>query len=191
MGRNHLLNIPNALSVYRIAVLPFLLWNIAQENLQTFVLLLTISFITDILDGFIARRWNQQTKLGSRLDSIADMGTYLAALAGVVIFKPQFTEKYSVELLILIVLYLLPLLISLLKFGKIPGLHLYSSKVTAYLQAIFIIILLLQNSNALFFYLILIVSYLSYLEEIIVILILPEPRANAKSIFSVMNNKFD
>ena len=68
--------IPNFLSVSRIALcLPLLL--VDAMTLPFWVLYL-IAGLTDILDGFLARRWGVESKFGARLDSLADFVFVLA-----------------------------------------------------------------------------------------------------------------
>lgn len=74
------INIPNILSFYRILSFPFVLYFALSKQENTFVILLAINLVTDILDGFIARRFNMQTELGARMDSIADIGVYISAI---------------------------------------------------------------------------------------------------------------
>ena len=69
--------IPNFLSASRIALcLPLLL--VDAMTLPFWVLYL-IAGLTDILDGFLARRWGVESKFGARLDSLADFVFVLAA----------------------------------------------------------------------------------------------------------------
>ena len=58
-----------------------------SEERTLFIVLLCISFVTDVLDGLMARTWNLCTKIGSRLNSIADELTYVAALVGIFQFE--------------------------------------------------------------------------------------------------------
>ena len=68
--------IPNILSASRIALcLPLLL--VDAMTLPFWVLYL-IAGLTDILDGFLARRWGVESKFGARLDSLADFVLVLA-----------------------------------------------------------------------------------------------------------------
>ena len=63
-------HIPNILSETRIALcLPLLL---VDAMTVPFWVLYVIAGTTDILDGFLARRWGVESKLGARLDSLAD-----------------------------------------------------------------------------------------------------------------------
>ena len=68
--------IPNLLSVSRIALcLPLLL---VDAMTMPFWVLYLIAGLTDILDGFLARRWGVESKFGARLDSLADFVFVLA-----------------------------------------------------------------------------------------------------------------
>src|SRR5580765_5064165 len=71
--------IPNILSLYRIIIFPFIFYLLVTKNESLFSLFITISLITDILDGLIARLFKMQTKIGAKLDSWADTGTYILA----------------------------------------------------------------------------------------------------------------
>jgi len=62
--------IPNLLSASRIALcLPLLLVDAMTVPFWT---LYVIAGLTDILDGFLARRWGVESKFGAKLDSMAD-----------------------------------------------------------------------------------------------------------------------
>jgi len=65
-------NVPNFLSFLRIALVPVFLWFLLEEMFVTAVTILAIAGLTDFLDGFLARKLNQTTKLGKMLDPVAD-----------------------------------------------------------------------------------------------------------------------
>jgi len=65
-------NIPNMLSFLRIALVPVFLWFLLDEFFIAAILILALAGLTDFLDGFIARKLNQTTKLGKLLDPVAD-----------------------------------------------------------------------------------------------------------------------
>ena len=90
--------IPNVLSLYRLLMFPVLLVMIFQEAENWFALFFCINLFTDVLDGFIARRFNQQSEIGIMLDSWADFGSYLLAIIGMVHFHPEVHERYPVWL---------------------------------------------------------------------------------------------
>ena len=86
-------NIPNCLSLVRLALLP--VFSVLYLNsdrdpalLWWSLAVLAFSGITDLLDGVIARRFNQITEIGKLLDPIADKLTQVAVLVCVVIRNP-------------------------------------------------------------------------------------------------------
>lgn len=78
---NQILTIPNLLSLVRLALIPIMIWLYVkeQEYLWTGILII-LSGLTDVVDGFIARRFNMVSDLGKILDPIADKLTQCAML---------------------------------------------------------------------------------------------------------------
>ncbi len=70
--RNQNLTVPNALSVLRILLVPPFAWCFLTDRIQWAVALLLLSGVSDMLDGLIARKFNQITELGKILDPFAD-----------------------------------------------------------------------------------------------------------------------
>ncbi len=66
------LNIPNTLTILRIALIPIFITAIIYGRYSYALYLFAIAAITDVLDGLIARMKNQKTKLGTFLDPLAD-----------------------------------------------------------------------------------------------------------------------
>jgi CDP-diacylglycerol--glycerol-3-phosphate 3-phosphatidyltransferase (EC 2.7.8.5) len=74
-GRKEIFNLPNSITLLRICVIPVLFLILLSPG-RTLSLLIAIVFIiaalTDLLDGYIARRYGMVTKIGKFLDPIAD-----------------------------------------------------------------------------------------------------------------------
>jgi cardiolipin synthase len=70
--KGEVLNIPNFLSFLRIALVPVFLWFLLEEMFVSAITVLAIAGLTDFLDGYLARKLNQTTKLGKMLDPVAD-----------------------------------------------------------------------------------------------------------------------
>ena len=91
------LNLPNLLALFRIALAPLMLWFFIDRNNPIFSswhpswfdyfagLIFVIASVTDFFDGYIARAWNQMTKLGGILDPLADKMLVLAAFLGLLV----------------------------------------------------------------------------------------------------------
>jgi cardiolipin synthase len=79
------LTVPNLLSALRLLLVPVFLWLILiDQNLLAFAVLAFSSF-TDWLDGYLARKLNQMSRLGQLLDPAADRLFILASLLGLAI----------------------------------------------------------------------------------------------------------
>ncbi len=86
--KENFLNVSNSLSVLRIILLPFFFYysklyaaDPGNDRLMAIVVVLIVfAVLSDFLDGYLARRWHQETKMGRYLDPIADKTTSLVAL---------------------------------------------------------------------------------------------------------------
>ena len=79
---DELLTIPNMLSIFRLLLIPVIvyLYCFKHDNLWTVILVVFSSF-TDVVDGFIARRFNMITDFGKFLDPLADKATQVTVIA--------------------------------------------------------------------------------------------------------------
>lgn len=77
--------VPNILSFLRLALVPVFLWLIIVGQDGWALLVLVVSSLTDYLDGVIARRFRQITRLGQLLDPAADRLFIFAALIGLTV----------------------------------------------------------------------------------------------------------
>ncbi len=83
MAKEPVLTIPNALSFVRLLLVPVFLWLVlGPEHDELALLVLVVSGVTDYLDGKLARRLNQTTKIGAILDPVADRLYILAVVVG-------------------------------------------------------------------------------------------------------------
>lgn len=84
---------------------------------------------TDFFDGYLARRRGQESKIGARLDSLADNLLLISAMAWIELLHPEILSQNTVLVVATFALYLASLSVGLLKFHQLGNLHLYSSKV--------------------------------------------------------------
>lgn len=72
-------NLPNALSVLRLAVAAPCVWALGQGRTSLALALLLLAAALDLADGAVARRWRWETPLGGALDAWADAAVLLPA----------------------------------------------------------------------------------------------------------------
>ena len=74
-------HIPNLLTMLRFVLIPFIVWYLSIGNYILAFMFLTISGLTDVLDGFIARKFNFITNFGKLIDPLADKATQVSVLS--------------------------------------------------------------------------------------------------------------
>ncbi len=86
------MNLPNFLTILRFIAVPFFIFLLFQPSLNLRIVALVIFFvaaITDLADGYLARKWNQETELGKFLDPLADKVLVLGAFITFIFLSDQ------------------------------------------------------------------------------------------------------
>ena len=79
--KNKIITIPNALSFFRLCLIPVIVWQyVGAHNYLVALYLLALSGLTDIADGIIARNFNMISDFGKAFDPVADKLTQIAVL---------------------------------------------------------------------------------------------------------------
>ena len=187
-GEN-VLNVPNMISLYRLLAFPVILYMALTNRESTYVVLLCISLVSDVLDGWIARRFNLETKFGAALDNLADICTYAMAILGIFVFKWTEIQPHAWILYLFLGLFILSYIVAFARFGKIPGLHLYSAVSAGYVQSIFFFILFVFGFNVWIYYIALGWGVIAYIEKTLVLLRLDEIRGGVKGLYWLMREQ--
>lgn len=74
-------HVPNILTIIRFLLIPIIITFALQDDYIATIIVLTISGLTDILDGYIARRFNFISDFGKLMDPLADKATQITILA--------------------------------------------------------------------------------------------------------------
>jgi cardiolipin synthase len=80
--KEQFLTVPNLLSMLRLAFVPVFLYLLLSERYLSAIVVLALSSLTDYLDGYFARKFNQVTRLGQLLDPAADRLYIFSTLVG-------------------------------------------------------------------------------------------------------------
>ncbi len=88
--RYKILTIPNVLSFFRLCLIPVFVWTYCEKkDYMLTALAVFVSGLTDVVDGFIARRFHMVSEFGKAFDPIADKLTQLALLICLLTRFPQ------------------------------------------------------------------------------------------------------
>jgi cardiolipin synthase len=182
--------IVNGITLYRLIAAPVMIVLIFTGNIEIFKWLLPVSFFTDMVDGYLARKFKVISIIGTKLDSIADDLTIVAAIVGLFVLEPQFIREEIIWIGVLLVLFLFQTILALIKYRKLSGFHTYSAKVSALLQGCFLILIfLLREPVYPLFYLAAILTSIDLIEEVILIFLLPKWEADVKGVYWVLKRK--
>ena len=182
-------NIADWFSFYRILIVPVLLLFIALGFREVFAWLLLISYSTDAIDGFLARKLNISSSRGSQLDSLGDQITLFVAFVGIVVFETEFMKENFLLILIAFVPYIIQMIIAYRKYGKATAFHTYLAKLSAIVQSVFILWLLFFEPVYWLFYLMIAVGIVETIEEITLIYMYDNWVDSVKGIYWALRDK--
>ena len=131
------MNPANVMTSLRILIVPFLAYAAFARNEVLFLSLFIFGGLTDVLDGFLARRFGQHTSWGSSLDTIADMLFYPVGLL-CTIFVPAFAQHWQIILAVLLIMGVSMAICALR--GTFHAVHRWPSKIASGALFLFILI---------------------------------------------------
>ena len=182
-------NIADWFSFYRIAAAPFLLALIWFDQQLIFTWFLLISYSTDAIDGFLARKLNIASARGSQLDSFGDQITLIVGLIGLFYFETHFIKTNFILILVAFVPYVIQMVIAYLKYGKATAFHTYLAKLSAVVQSVFILWSLFFTPEYVLFYVMIGIGLLETFEEITLIYMYDTWASDVKGIYWAQRDK--
>lgn len=169
--------IPNIISGIRILLSLILLY---FHSGLGFWIIYFICGISDMFDGFLARKFQVTSKQGEVLDTIADMT--LVAIVAIIILPSIFLPMWIWSIIILIGwIKICTIVIGYYKFHTFASIHTYGYKLTSFALFFYLPFFLVQPSF--FLYILLAVALLSAIEELLLQFLLKEVSRDSKSIF--------
>jgi len=182
-------NIADWFSFYRILAAPFLLALILFDQRLIFTWLLLVSYSTDAIDGYLARKLKITSSRGSQLDSFGDQITLIVGLIGLFYFETDFIKTNLVLILIAFVPYIIQMIIAYFKYGKATAFHTYLAKLSAVVQSVFILWSLFFSPEYSLFYIMITIGLLETFEEITLIFMYDNWASDVKGIYWAYRDK--
>ena len=183
-----LLTLPNLLTSVRFITAPIMLYLAWNDYGLAFMSVLAFAFLTDILDGLAARLTGQVTEFGTRLDTWADLATYLTIGFGSWWLWSDIVHREDLYLYAIITCYLVPAVLGMIKFGSYPSYHTWGVKVAAVFIGVSLYPLFLADIAwplrlSVFIY------ALAAIEEVAITLCLDKLQSNVGTIWHVLRQK--
>jgi CDP-diacylglycerol--glycerol-3-phosphate 3-phosphatidyltransferase len=175
---NKMKSLANYISAARIILVLSLV--LTEPLSAAFFTIYILSGISDMLDGYIARKTHTESKLGEKLDSAADL---IMVTVLIILLYPVIDPPFSILLWVFIIGFIrvVSLIIVFVKYKTFAVLHTYGNKATGFILLVFP--LLLKITSDVTMYVVCVIASISSAEELVIHLFSNELQPNRKSIF--------
>ena len=182
--------LPAALVVFRALVSPLLVWD-AWDGMVTgwFLAVFSAAFLSDVLDGMIARRLGVSTSRLRYADTWADITLYLAVLLSAWLTHKATLMTLGWPFALLLASTAASWGVDLLRYGRLSSYHPWSAKAWGVTLAIAIVALFGWNDTGWAMWLMIGVGVVSNLECIAMTLLLPRWTHDVPSIFHALERR--
>lgn len=169
----NLQHLPNLISILRLATVPVLVWLAASQMQMAFAWLILIAGLTDVLDGWLARRFGWTSAIGALLDSIADVTLILVALYGIwsmqrIVFVDEWLVFAGVSAIWFVVH-----VSALIRYGRLASFHTRLARLGILMFGVCVLLLFFYDFVPWVFYLSAATSFLGGIESLIMIVLIP------------------
>lgn len=182
-------HVPNVLSGARALAVPVLVVLALLDNEVAFTWVLIPALLTDIADGLVARLFSLESRLGAVLDSVADSMLLFVCVYGIWVFHPEVIREHPVLCGLAVGLWAFENVIALVRYRRLSSFHTYLSKIVANVLGLFIGVLFLIGFQPWLFYLAAISSIVASLEELALLGVLREWRADVRGLWWVLRER--
>jgi len=134
-------NLPNIVSSIRILMVPVLIYLAISQQAIIYIIVLIFTELTDVLDGYLARRLQLVSELGAQLDSWGDFLVYTTMTISAWLLWPDIVYREQIYIGIIVGCFTLPVLIGLIKFKTFISYHTLGTKVAVFISVIAYILL--------------------------------------------------
>lgn len=182
---NELLSLPNLLTCIRFVAAPFLLWLAWSGKADAFLILLAITFLSDVLDGMAARMLNQESELGAFLDSTGDLLIYGIMAISIWWLWPDIVQRELFYIILIIISFALPVIVGIIKFHQFTSYHTWLVKIAVVVTGLAFFILFIFDV-AWPFRIAAFVCLLAAIEEIAITFYLRKLRSDVRSLWGLI-----
>ncbi len=134
-------HLPNIISTIRLMTVPLLAWLAYSGAELLFAWVLVFAGGTDMLDGWLARRFNWVSKIGAALDSSADISLVLVVLFAIWTLHGDIFVENGVIIWAILGIWSLSNLIGLYRYRRLPSFHTSFARIGLMLFGVFVLVL--------------------------------------------------
>ena len=97
------MNLPNSITVFRLGLIPVFVWQFLEDKLEIAALIFFTAWVSDVMDGYIARKFELVTNFGKIFDPFADKLMTLTALFLIAIkFSGDFPWLWAIMIILFV-----------------------------------------------------------------------------------------
>jgi phosphatidylglycerophosphate synthase len=180
--------LPNLISGFRLILVPGLLLLAWLQLPRVFLAVLVVSLLSDGLDGYLARRLNATSDLGAKLDSWADMATWLMLPLCAWLLRPDVLRAEGVWLVGGIGCYIASILFGFAKYRRLVSYHTWGAKALSWLVGAAVLVFF-ANGPGWVFRIVMPIVALSAIEEMAMTVMLPTWHANVPTLWHALKRR--
>lgn len=177
-----ILTLANVMTCLRLVFTPLMLYFAWIGDSTLFISLFALSLVLGFTDGLIARRLNQVTELGGKLDSWGDLATVITVTLCAWWLWPELVRQEAPFVIAVLVSYTVPVILAFLKYGRLTSYQTWTTKLSLVLTGIAVLLALMGGPQWLFELAVPILVFAG-IEEIAITTILPQWQFNVPTIW--------
>ncbi len=184
-GRAMLRQLPNVITLLRLAAVPLLAWLAWDGADRPFTVVLIACLLGDVVDGALARLLRATSAIGAQLDSLADSLLFFITIAGTLVFHPDDVRAHVVAFALVPAAWLAENCAALIRYGRLSSFHTYLSRAAGVAMGLFVTVLLVRGMDARLLHAAVTLVLLATIEEFVLLWMLPGWTANVRGLYWV------
>lgn len=175
----------NAITALRFVAVPGLVWCACRGRPTAFLAVLGVAFLSDVADGWVARRLGQASERGARLDTAADVAVFVSVPVCGWLLWPDVVRAEAPFVVALAISYASPIAAGFVKYGRFTNHHTWAGKLSGWLLAVSAVVLVAGGPPWPFRVAVAVVV-IADVEEIAITAILPRWRASVPTVWHAL-----
>lgn len=177
------------ITVYRMIVIPVLLWLMISGHERSFLYLVSFNLVMNVVCSLIPHHYKKHSYFGTKVDALVADTQVVIAVIVLLLMNPGFTLKQWPVLTALVSLFLTQQLVTFLSYRKITMYHTWLSKLAAMVQAVFFLVMFFTpGPHEKMFYVVSFITALEIIEEILLVVLLPEWKGDVPGLYSILRS---
>jgi len=182
--------LPNVISIFRLFAAPVMLAMAVGQMHDAFAWFLVPALLSDAADGWLARKLQCESQLGSLLDSLADTLLMLVIILSIWFLHPAVYQQHWPIFAIVVVVWSIAHLLALFRYGRLASFHTRLLQTGIVLFAVFAMVLFIYGFIPWMLYLAGIFSLIGAIEHFTLLVLVPEWTPNIRGgLLEVLRNR--